>query len=1518
MAQPGGAAAINGFLYQIVHHIDWLARATLDTTGDKDEIRNARLVLEPPCGGDAVAEAKDRYLVEQYKTRRTDRLWSLGDLIPVLSDLRKAVPQGLPRHAEYRFVTDGRGGQLDAFKAFLGDVQSSTGPQQLDSLGRRRYGQLWKNLTNREFFEDMERRTRPTWSKVQPQDTLFHHLLARFRMKFQQTLAARAAVIDDMMRPFVQKRGTEGDIRRQLVAVVMERISNGSNVFEPHEIRAMFKKVGLNPDRVCRYNALHTTISALTKRRAAALRYAPDRDVRAAPEWPADKPVLLISGDSGTGKTWQLGRLLTAAAEDSRIATLVPAANTHEQLLSAAASDLAQRGLGDASNPGLVEVSEILRRMNPDGSTPRVTIALDDVRDADLVRDLVRQDWSDWDMALALTVPGHVARALVQSDAATIHVHPVDDFSTDELDEFLQRSGRQWSDLPSDLRRLLRKPVMAGIFVDIPHSSFSTTPHTEYEIFETYWERISVKGKLGDEGIVLALAGHVIDGKPYPLERRAWPGLGLTRDAMEGLSASGWIACSDAGEVEFVHDRLLNWAVAKSLAHGFSGGKWDIEGLWARLEAAERHSPNRFGYVPMDLLWLLAESAANAGPLACFVEHLEDRHGFGTELLYQFLLPTLGDRAVPILAERLAQLASASGDYRVALVARSFASLARQSPVDLQQLQKAVDELLASTSPVHQNAALAFLEVLPRPATLPRLWQIHQARHEALHAPHDNSNSTADYHASFSALRAGITHDPAWLRCRIVRNAEERSPASELAYLLNALDHKEADDIWRDTADGLFAGVPADKPRSLLLCVATFRDHSRIDFVLANLSNPEDSANTAALTTLAILDPREAIERLADVRDFDRYVSRNRWLPFLLRSHPTALRQRIRGLGDTHAQTLWLIAELFTERANQIDPATLRFLLDALRRTLRDHSPSVLEDVPAWLDKALDLLARIARNELLAVLREEADGELERMIAAVACSRLRSNSNVLDPVVENARRVLIMISGDGTTTLISRELESPHFWIRHRGLKWAWITDAAAVVELLVAIAMRPIPPDVRRDPLAHHLTDDHLQPWYEFIDATLALAAVAADADLVGLLEETLCVDVSDDLSRLRAHAGPMPKRLTNHAWRTLRTADGAKDETLAGLLVARLSGDTALIPPTRSTLRRVQPNSRIAMHACIALQMLGDSSKEFVKLARKLLDTKENRSHGLSALLGLGAEGCAMVGAWFENADRTSSLDPGVLGGAIRALYANAATRSLAIDLASRACREGKLPVDPPYDIAVESRDPELRERIVEVAFATETDTPTATLRAIEGLARVDLPKAIAAIKNALPHAPKAATRMCRLLICIAPETAPRDLLALAAAAKAKALREAVGRALRQADRPVVTTLLTTALRGSKPERQTAAEIAAWLPVPDIATALENCLNHDSDMQVRHAALDALEAHDREAAVLGLLRAFRTSAGRHRWGLLIAVLDAGDPHLLLDQNDELWLGRVLSDVPAAFSLVADRRLKQRMNKDN
>ena len=158
MSQPGGPAALNGFLYQMLHHLHWMAEVRLAGALNGRRVTNATLVLEPSGGGDGVGEARETHLVEQYKTRHA-RTWSLADLMPVLADLRKAVPPSLPQNASYRFVTDGRSGRLAAFQSFLRAARSAHTPDDLDDLTKREFRQGFA-VTDRVFLAHVDAATR--------------------------------------------------------------------------------------------------------------------------------------------------------------------------------------------------------------------------------------------------------------------------------------------------------------------------------------------------------------------------------------------------------------------------------------------------------------------------------------------------------------------------------------------------------------------------------------------------------------------------------------------------------------------------------------------------------------------------------------------------------------------------------------------------------------------------------------------------------------------------------------------------------------------------------------------------------------------------------------------------------------------------------------------------------------------------------------------------------------------------------------------------------------------------------------------------------------------------------------------------------------------------------------------------------------------------------------------------------------------------------------------------------------
>lgn len=709
MTQPGGPAAINGFLFQIIHHLGWLTEVSFTGTLAGQQIGDACLVLEPRIGGDALAELAGTYVVEQYKNR-LGGTWSVVELEFVLRDLRKTVPESLPKNARYRFVTDGRPGRLDTFRAFLADVKSTINPDELDDILERKFSNDVV-CTNREFFQRIITATRSGTPKSnQAERAIVFHLLLNFEMEFGATGEARAAAVERLLRRYVPDLGDESKVREHLVGLLVEKLSKGEARLTAEAVNQMFRHVGLSPDRFRRLATLAETISALTDRRFARLKYQPDRDIRDIPNWPSEKPVLLITGESGTGKTWQLGRLIECWREDRQIVTFISGATTRADVLTQVSQDIWQSGLGETSDKTIVAVSRILRELDPNGSIPKLVVALDNLQDIDLARDLIRQDWGDLGMRLVLTVPEPVARSLAMTDGDAIHVHRVDNFSVDELDRLLKQKGERWAYLPEDLKKLLRSPILAGIFVELPYSSFHTAPRSEYEIFEKFWERIAAKGRPADQGILAALADHILQGKPYPVSRQLWQQTGLTEETVTRLESAGWLRTTEMGEVAFVHDRLLNWAVAQFMVWEFQNKRLSLEKLVniLRRETEGQNLSRQLSYVPMDVLWSLAANETNTEIVGKLVSLLEESHHFGSygEDLYVHLLPTLGQRAIPILLKRLEGIASGSEDeYRAGLICKAFANLARQENVDLEN----TISFLLNTSSRDQKVAMAAL-----------------------------------------------------------------------------------------------------------------------------------------------------------------------------------------------------------------------------------------------------------------------------------------------------------------------------------------------------------------------------------------------------------------------------------------------------------------------------------------------------------------------------------------------------------------------------------------------------------------------------------------------------------------------------------------------------------------------------------------------------------------------------------------------------------------------------------------
>jgi hypothetical protein len=219
MVQAGGPAAINGFLYQILNHLAWLAdiRIVGQVAGQRIQ-GDAYIVLEPSDGGDARCEGSNTYVVEQYKVR-PGGTWSVNSIIDgVLPDLRKAVPEPISSNGAYCFVTDGRGGRLDTFNSFLTSLKACKNPTEIDDVKEVFFGTDLPK-TRHKLFEYIVKNTNTGANELNRanEDLTVLKLLQNFQMRFEVAADDRSQDIERFLRPFVVNLGDESGVRIRLV-----------------------------------------------------------------------------------------------------------------------------------------------------------------------------------------------------------------------------------------------------------------------------------------------------------------------------------------------------------------------------------------------------------------------------------------------------------------------------------------------------------------------------------------------------------------------------------------------------------------------------------------------------------------------------------------------------------------------------------------------------------------------------------------------------------------------------------------------------------------------------------------------------------------------------------------------------------------------------------------------------------------------------------------------------------------------------------------------------------------------------------------------------------------------------------------------------------------------------------------------------------------------------------------------------------------------------------------------------
>jgi hypothetical protein len=662
--RTGGPAALRGFEYQLLWSLFHATEGKV-TVGDDESVT---AILEPDNGVDFEYRFGEERRVEQIKSRTTGESWGFAELLhEVLPNLYRCVD--LDISTAYVFVTETPMGNWQEAYRFFESLREKPVPRPAELLSAldveselRISGRLY---TKRSLFEHIVQEVADGGAEP----LRVWHLLRGFRFLGNQDYSA---VVLKINRALLNQGIPLGEIetkRTELIGDLHHRAAQGNSELES---TGFFSSHGLTAVSLKRWVDIQARARQCLHDSLDSVRYRRDWDVReaspissllleeAGPEdliaRSSDQPLVnarsavLLTGDSGQGKSWQLYRLGHELAEDGQIAILIQGSGAASSDLDAVAAVFCREIWGISRVQSLRDLVDLRRRELPNVQEPWLTVLIDGVRDEDYALALLQEP--SWQRLGLRVVLG--CRESDRFKEVQPQVIPVKKFTDKELSQYLKvRLDVDWIDLPTDVVELVKTPLFARFFCDLQSGSTKWRPDNEYHLVERAWSRQTADFRLA-AAAVATLAARIPEEPIYPWPIAKIRAVGLRDQDVKALVDAGLLRWVGGGRsLEIWHDRILNWAVAEGLVGALRSGEIILETLSSRAIHGPSTDPllRRLGYVAMDTLWLLTTPELNLADAAGrFLSELE-KH-WDDEALRR-TLPTLGARITPYLVPRL-------------------------------------------------------------------------------------------------------------------------------------------------------------------------------------------------------------------------------------------------------------------------------------------------------------------------------------------------------------------------------------------------------------------------------------------------------------------------------------------------------------------------------------------------------------------------------------------------------------------------------------------------------------------------------------------------------------------------------------------------------------------------------------------------------------------------------------------------------------------------------------------------
>lgn len=959
----GGAAAIHGFVYQILASIGQLTRAQFDSQAGRADIDTITAVLEPRAGGDLAIESAGLRVI-QFKHRKSPVSVGIvgGKALPdlfrahcdrVAAAYELHTTNGVSRPARVLIETLKKSGARPAT-----DVEDRVGAavNNLKAIHLATKGAI-------DGFEDS------------------------FATFMDRVVIAPALDTDQARREairFLEKhvpyREDAETALDALVGHLADRARHNDVEISVDDLLSRLELPGVVETGSAASRLADLVIAGLQARN-----FDSSIDVRAPISFDGTDGLTLVTGDSGCGKSWVLCRLADELARSGRPVVLAKAADRAElerQLQQAIGANALQLekpvpawGLG-----------QTWRRLQED---PQATIAVlwEGCKDASILDDLRVNGGLGPGLSVVAEFP--VSQSSRLADFKQVPTHHVAEFTPAQLFEAMDRRGLSAGSVPREIRRMLRLPVLAGMYATLALEMGHWDPSSEYRVLEEFWKRaLRLSGRFG--GVRLkALARRLVEGLRTSVTDEEAYTLGFSETELEALIGAGWLSSLE-GHWLFAHERLLTWAIATALASDFDAGKVDALELAAQVRALQdgqnKAELSGLGFLLMDVVWLIAGKTRNVEEVAHFVGDFERDDRIGGVALYHELLPTAGPRVLGILEER-ARKVELKDQRLISHLTSAFLAMA----LDDGERESLVKRLWEGADG-SRSIAIALGAHWPLLTQREALWELYGS--QSMLGKFSRLRSNAAILSIEGALSIVIRADPSWL-LRLIEKEQEPEHLCFLAEMINELDVAEGESIWKSCRAKLLEVMSTELQSILMRSIRRYP----MEFdrkLLEQRIHAGDNSSRAALEALAEIDAPGTIAVIARHPPAEAIPCGRAWLDRLLDAPGGAAEEALSGWLLAIDPSGGEMASVWRAAEDRIDVKSIVLLLDKLTEIIdRPREPALrtlLELLGSpTLNPCNDACFHARRGSklsagLLSRIRAHVDGERDRQ--CVDASRL--------------------------------------------------------------------------------------------------------------------------------------------------------------------------------------------------------------------------------------------------------------------------------------------------------------------------------------------------------------------------------------------------------------------------------------------------------------------------------------------------------------------------------------------------